>query len=122
MLAGLYWCWKNYKVKANFGISARIFVSSALASAAAFLFIIFFSLRIPFGIILAGGFLVFLGVYLVAAPLLGAVNRMDIENFRSMFSSLGVVSKVLNIPLLLMHKVCGIKPENNALPDVEKVL
>jgi hypothetical protein len=43
---------------------------------------------------------------LVAAPLLGAVNQMDIENFRAMFSGLGVVSKVLNVPLMFMHKMC----------------
>lgn len=60
---GLYWSWKNYKVKADFGVSAKIFASSAFASVAAFLFISFFSLRIPFGIILVGGFVVFLLVY-----------------------------------------------------------
>ncbi len=114
---GLYWSWKNYKVKADFGASAKIFASSALASVAAFLFISFFSLRIPFGIILVGGFIVFLVVYLVAAPLLGAVNQMDIDNFRTMFSGLGVVSKVLNLPLMFMRKMCRGNFESKALPD-----
>ena len=58
---GLHWSWKNYRVKADFGASAKIFVASALASAAAFLFISFFNLHMPSGIILLGwlrGFLV----------------------------------------------------------------
>ena len=114
---GLYWSWKNYKVKADFGASAKIFASSALASVTAFLFISLFSLHLPFGIILLGGFLVFLVVYLVAAPLLGAVNQMDIDNFRTMFSGLGVVSKVLNVPLLIMRKICRGNFKNKALPN-----
>jgi O-antigen/teichoic acid export membrane protein len=112
---GLHWSWKNYKVKADFGASAKIFVASALASVAAFLFISFLSLHIPFGIILLGGFVVFLLVYLVAAPLLGAVNQMDIDNFRTMLSSLGAVSKVLNVFLMFMRKLCRNNPENNSL-------
>jgi stage V sporulation protein B len=112
---GLHWSWKNYKVKADFGASAKIFVASALASVAAFLFISFLSLHIPFGIILLGGFVVFLLVYLVAAPLLGAVNQMDIDNFRTMLSSLGAVSKVLNVFLMFMRKLCRNNPEKNNL-------
>ena len=114
---GLYWSWKNYKVTADFDASAKIFASSALASLAAFLFISFFSMRIPFGIILLGGFVVFLLVYLVAAPLLGAVNQMDIDNFRTMFSSLGVASKVLNVPLMFMRKLCRGNFKKKDSPD-----
>jgi len=113
----IHWSWKKYKIKANFNTSTKILVSSALASAAAFLFISLFNLRIPSGIILIGGFVVFLLVYLVAAPLLGAVNAMDIENFRTMFSGLGVVSKILNLPLLLMRKMCRRNSEKETLPD-----
>jgi stage V sporulation protein B len=116
---GLYWSWKNYKVKADFIVSAKILVSSVLASLAAFLFISFFNLQLPFGIILVGGFAVFLLVYLVAAPLLGAVNQMDIDNFRTMFSSLGVVSKVLNAFLLFMRKLAKSNFENKVPQDAD---
>jgi O-antigen/teichoic acid export membrane protein len=114
---GLYWSWKNYNVKASFGASARILVSSLLASAAAFLFINFFNMRLPFGIILLGGFVIFLLVYLAAAPLFGAVNSTDIDNFRSMFSGLGFLSKVLNVPLLFMRKLCRNNNGKKALPE-----
>jgi O-antigen/teichoic acid export membrane protein len=106
---GLYWSWKNYKVKADFRISAKIFASSALASVITYLFISFFSL--PYWMTLVMGFIVFMVVYLVSAPLIGAVNQADIDNFKAMFSSLGVVSKILNFPLLFMRKMCR---KNNA--------
>ena len=104
MLWGIVWSWKNYKVKADFGVSAKIFVASLIASATAFLLINF--LVLPWWITLVAGFAVFVLVYLSAAPLLGAVNRVDIENFRAMFSGLGVVSKILNLPLMFMSKMC----------------
>ena len=119
---GLYWSWKNYRVKADFNISAKILISSALASVSAFLFISLSTLKIPSGIILLGSFVVFLVVYLTAAPLLGAVNRMDIENFRTMFSSLGIVSKFLNLPLFFMNKMCKGKTEEKTLSELERVL
>ena len=52
------------------------------------------------------GFVVFVLVYLASAPLLGAINQADIENFRAMFSGLGIISKILSVPLLFMSKLC----------------
>jgi O-antigen/teichoic acid export membrane protein len=104
---GLYWSWKNYKVRADYVISAKILASSILASAVAFLFINVFSL--PYLVTLVGGFLVFLVVYLASAPLIGAVNQADIDNFKNMFSSMGFVSKILDIPLMFMRKIYKLK-------------
>ena len=104
MIWGLIWSWKHYKVKADFKISAKIFGASLLASAAAYLLISF--LYLPYWMTLVAGFVVFLLVYLAAAPLLGAVNRMDIDNFSAMFSGLGIVTKVVNLPLKFMRKFC----------------
>ncbi|MCW4003195.1 MAG: oligosaccharide flippase family protein [Candidatus Bathyarchaeota archaeon] len=102
---GLIWIWRHYHVKADFNISAKIFAASALASAATFLFISFFN-AIPWSVMLVAGFVVFLLVYLASAPLLGAINQTDIENFRAMFSGLGIISKILSLPLLFMSKMC----------------
>jgi O-antigen/teichoic acid export membrane protein len=113
---GLIWLWKNYRVKVDFLASAKILAASILASGAAYLFIGFLSL--PNWVLLVAGFVVFLVVYMVLAPVLGAVNRMDIDNFRVMFSGLGVVSKVLNVPLLFMRKMCrGNTPKNTVTSD-----
>jgi stage V sporulation protein B len=115
MVWGLIWIWKNYRVKADFRVSAKIFAASAIASAVTYLFINIFSLA--YWMTLATGFVVFLLVYLVAAPLLGAVNQMDIDNFRAMFSGLGVVSKFLNVPLLFMRKMCKDNAAKKVLPN-----
>jgi len=111
---GLYWCWKHYGVKADFGNSTRIFAASAIASVVTALFIRLFTL--PYVITLMAGFIVFLVVYLVAAPLLGAVNRVDIENFKAMFSGSGIISKILDIPLLFMQKFCRDNNSKKLLP------
>ena len=104
MIWGLYWIWKNYRVQADFGASAKIFAASAIASVVSYLFVSVLSL--PWWLMLASGFFVFLFVYLASAPLLGAVNRTDIANLKAMFSGLGVVGKVLDFPLLFMKKMC----------------
>jgi hypothetical protein len=48
--------------------------------------------------IVTGGAL-FLATYLTVAPLIGAINQTDINNLRAMFSGLGIISKLLEIPL-----------------------
>jgi len=104
MIWGLVWSYRNYGVKADFGVSGKILVASIVASVAAYLTI--HVLVLPYWMLLAAGFAVFLMVYLTLTPLLGAVNSMDLENFRNMFSSLGIVSKLLNLPFWFMGKLC----------------
>lgn len=104
MVWGLVWSWKNYHVKADFRNSLKIVVASLLSAAAAYLLISLLSL--PWWIMLVLGSVLFVLVYLTLTPLLGAVNYMDIENFRTMFSGLGVVSRVLNLPLRYMRRIC----------------
>jgi stage V sporulation protein B len=107
---GLVWLWKNYKVKADFLVSAKIFAASAIASLVTYLLISFIVL--PWAATLVIGFCVFALLYLTSAPLLGAVNEADINNFKAMFSSLGIVAKILDLPLGFMKRMCrdsGIK-------------
>lgn len=101
----LHWSWKQYRVKADFTVSAKIFFASLIASLATYLVISFVNFP-GYLVMLVCGFAVFLVVYLTSAPLLGAVNRVDISNFEAMFSSMGIFSKVLRIPLLFMQKMC----------------
>jgi hypothetical protein len=44
-------------------------------------------------------------MYLTMAPTIGAINQADISNLKTMFSGLGVISKLLNIPLATMEKL-----------------
>jgi hypothetical protein len=107
MIWGLIWSWRHYKVKADFVISAKIFGASIIASVVAYLLISV--VRWPYIVTLLAGLIVFLLVYLAMAPLLGAINSMDIENFRAMFSGSGIVSKVIHVPLFYMQKLCRSK-------------
>jgi stage V sporulation protein B len=116
MVWGLVWSWKNYHVKADFGNSLKIIAASMLSAAAAYLLISLLSL--PWWTMLVAGAVVFVFVYLTLIPLLGAVNSMDILNFQTMFSGLGVVSRVLNLPLRYMRRICRGHPNN--VPEIGK--
>jgi stage V sporulation protein B len=103
----LYWTWRNYGVKTDFRNSAKIFAASAIASIVTYLLISFLSL--PYFVILLVGFVVFMVIYLATAPLIGAIDQTDIDNFRNMFSNLGIITKILSIPLFFMRKICEVK-------------
>jgi O-antigen/teichoic acid export membrane protein len=109
MIWGLIWSWKNYHVKADFRVSLKIVAASILSALAAYLLISL--VTIPWWIMLISGAVVFVLVYLTLIPLLGAVNHMDILNFQTMFSGLGAVSRVLNLPLKYMRRICRGNPD-----------
>jgi O-antigen/teichoic acid export membrane protein len=102
MFIGLHWIWKRYGTKADFRSSAKIFLSSAIAAIATYLFLTV--INVAAWLTLTGGVIIFLAIYLITAPLIGAINQKDIDNLRSMFAGLGVISKLLGIPLTLMEK------------------
>jgi O-antigen/teichoic acid export membrane protein len=104
MAWGLIWAWKNYQVKADFKSSSKIFVASIVSSIVAYAVTIV--LNAPYIILLIAGAIIFLLVYLICAPLLGAVNRADIDNLKVMTSELGIISKIVAIPLMFMRKLC----------------
>ena len=114
-LWGLYWCWRNYKVKVDLRISAKIFLASAIASGLTYILIAF--LRLPYLFTLVLGFASFSVVYLIAAPLVGAINETDIDNFKTMFSSSWLVTAVLNIPLGFMGKICKFTNSKKVMLD-----
>jgi len=105
---GLIWSWKNYHVKADFKNSTKIFIASLVASVVAYVFSVFLNASYP--ILLIIGTLLFLLTYLVITPIVGAVNRADIDNLILMSSELGIISKILKLPLKLMQKLCK-KPD-----------
>jgi O-antigen/teichoic acid export membrane protein len=111
LIWGLIWAWKNYHVKADFKNSGKIFISSLTASIAAYAFSIFVTASYP--ILLFAGALLFLFVYLIITPLIGAVNQSDLDNLLFMSSGLGVIHRILKIPLRFMQKLCK-KPSKNS--------
>jgi len=99
---GLYWTSKHYDVKVDFRVSAKILLASTSAALTTWLFLITFNAVA--WVTLTAGLIIFLLTYLTAVPLVGAINQADINNFRSMFSGLGLISKLIEIPLMLMEK------------------
>jgi O-antigen/teichoic acid export membrane protein len=102
MFIGIHWIWKRYGTKADFSSSAKIFLASTIAAITTYLFLNVFNATA--WITLTAGVIIFLAIYLIAAPLIGAINQTDINNLRAMFSGLGVISKLLEIPLTLIEK------------------
>ncbi|MGB9854570.1 MAG: oligosaccharide flippase family protein [Candidatus Bathyarchaeales archaeon] len=102
MILGLSLAWKYYNVKADFKTSAKIFASSALATAVTFLVLNF--TYFADWVELALGGTAFILTYLLSAPIINAINPSDIKNLKAMFSGLGIISKLLNIPLTAMEK------------------
>jgi stage V sporulation protein B len=102
LFLGLHFLWKKYRVKIDYKVSASIFLSSALAAAVAYI-----STTLPVAnfIKLAVGLVLFLAVYLISTPMIGAINSADITFLKAMFIDLGVVSKIIEIPFRVMEKV-----------------
>jgi O-antigen/teichoic acid export membrane protein len=110
MLWVLYWIWKHHKAKANFKSSAKILAASGLAALLAY---------VPSMLLEAAnwtrlmlGLTIFLIVYLLAAPLIDAVSLTDIDNLRTMFSGMGVVSKIVKLPLNVEEKAALLRSAN----------
>ena len=73
---GLYHIWKRYGLRADFGSSAKILLASALATGTVYVFLIFVSAA--YLVLLVIGFILFLVVYLISVPLVGAINQSDV--------------------------------------------
>jgi O-antigen/teichoic acid export membrane protein len=111
MIWGLSWIWKRYGAKADFGSSAKIFAASTLAAVVTYLFLGVFNWPPIIGLVV--GFFLFLVTYLGSAPLIGAINQVDVDNLRGMFSGLGIVSKILEIPLRFVEIPLGMRSKKN---------
>ena len=99
----LYWIWKHYNAKADFHSSAKILAASTIAAFTAYLPTIL--LQTVNWIKLVIGLIVFLTVYVLDAPIIGAVSQADINTLKTMFSGLGFISKLINIPLIITEKI-----------------
>lgn len=101
LFTGLYFLQKRYHASIDLKSSGRIFLVCIIAAA-----LVYFSsslLEVAYWIQLAVGLVIFLSVFFVSAPLLGAIRQSDIAILRSMFSSFGIVSKLLEVPLKIME-------------------
>lgn len=108
MIWGLNWIWKNYQASADFKSSAKILAASALSAALAYLPTYYLHTANWIKLIL--GLSVFTTVYILGAPIIGAVCLSDIIALRAMFSDLGIVSKIIDLPLKVAEKAAQTRP------------
>jgi stage V sporulation protein B len=104
----LYWIWKRYGARADLQSSAKILAASAIAAFIAYVPTIF--LNMANWIKLTTGLIIFLTVYILSAPIIGAVSLTDINNLKTIFSNLGFVSKIINITLSVAEKASKLRP------------
>ncbi|RLI97786.1 MAG: hypothetical protein DRP00_03460 [Candidatus Aenigmatarchaeota archaeon] len=108
LLIGLNWTRKKYKIKIDIKSSIRIGAASALGAIVTVITINYFIMWAEW-MRFTLGTLAFIITYLLAAPTIGAINKSDINNLKTMFSELGVISKLINIPLNFMEKLPNLK-------------
>ena len=107
MFVSIYWIWKHYQIKVDYQNSAKIFLASAISAIITYLFLNIFTSAD--WIKLTAGFLLFLLIYLIVAPFIGAVNQKDINNLRALFSDITIISKPLEILLRMVEKIIKLR-------------
>lgn len=111
----LHWIWRHYEATADFKSSIKILVASAIAAFASYLPTVF--LTTADWIKLITGLGIFITVYVLSAPIIGAVSLTDINNLRAMLSGLGPLSKAIDLPLNLAEKVAQAKLTSKRVGD-----
>jgi O-antigen/teichoic acid export membrane protein len=102
LFIGIYWIWNHYRIKFDLSSSLKIIIASLIAGVTTYLFLNIFVAAA--WIMLTIGAILFLSVYLLFAPLIGAITQSDINNLRVMFSGLGLMSKIFGIILSIVEK------------------
>jgi O-antigen/teichoic acid export membrane protein len=113
MFWGLHWIWKRYNVKADFRSSTKIFIAASIAAITTYVLLHFVTTTEWLRLTTGGIF--FLAVYLIVVPLMGAITQDDINNLKAMFSGLGVISKIIEIPLSLMERFSSLRSARRKL-------
>ena len=113
LFIGLYWAWKHYGTKVDLQASTKILLASTIAAATAYIFLTFFNAAEWIRLVTGG--ITFLAIYLTATPLIGAINQTDVNKLRAMFSSLGIIAKLLEIPLTIVEKLLKTRTTNSSI-------
>ena len=103
---GLYWIWKNYDIRPSLKSSAKILFASVVSALITYFSICLFEGNL---IKIIMGSIIFLIAYIVLIPLVGAVNSQDVQTLKTMVSSLGHVSKLVNPFIVVIEKVAKVR-------------
>jgi len=103
LIIALWWIKKNYNATIDWGSSAKILLASTLA--AVITYVVTSQLSISNWISLTIGAVIFLATYLIATPLIGAINKKDVQNFKEMLKGLGPLAPLFTLPLSFIERL-----------------
>jgi stage V sporulation protein B len=97
LIIALWWIKKKYNATINWVSSTKILLASTLSAAITYLVISIMNLASWITLIIGG--IIFLALYLVTTPLVGAITQADVQNFKHMANGLGPLAPVFMFPL-----------------------
>jgi len=101
LMIALWWIKKHYKATIDWKSSTKILTASAIAAIPTY--ITATQLSIPNWLTLILGAAIYLTTYMITAPLIGAINKTDIQNLKEMLKTLGPVTPILTTPLKIIE-------------------
>ncbi len=106
LIIALWWIKKHYKATVDWKSSTKIITASAIASFPTY--IAATQLTLPNWLTLILGAAIYLITYMIIAPLIGAINKKDIQNLQETLEGFGPLSYILKIPLSLIERLITI--------------
>lgn len=107
LVMGLWWVKEHYGFSVDWLSSTKIYLTSG--TAAAITYIILFKLNTCSWMKLVTGGMIFIIIYLTMAPLIGAVNKTDLNNLREILGGIRPLYPLFNLPLKIVEKILNIK-------------
>jgi O-antigen/teichoic acid export membrane protein len=103
LVIALWWIKKNYAATIHWASSVKILLASAFATVLTY--VVTSQIGLNSWIVLILGAFIFLIAYLTAAPLIGAVNKADVKNFREILRGFGPLAPLFRLPLLFIERL-----------------
>jgi len=112
LIIALWWIHKNYKATVDWKSSTKILAASAFSAVVTYL--VLNQVNLASWISLLLGAAVFLGTYMVTAPLIGAIDYNDTKNLQDMLKSLGPIGPIVNPLLYPIEKITNKTRKSNS--------
>jgi O-antigen/teichoic acid export membrane protein len=103
LIIALWWIKKNYSATINWASSAKVLLASTLATVITYTATS--QLNISSWMNLLVGAVIFLATYLVATPMMGAINKADIRTFQEVVHGLGPLAPIFALPLSAIERL-----------------
>jgi O-antigen/teichoic acid export membrane protein len=117
-LLALWWIKKNYTASIDWGASGKILLASTITALSTY--IIISQLPQINWIILIIGAIIFLVIYTITAPLLGAITKKDVQYLKEMSKALGPFDPIFSIPLVIAEKITNNFPKKQKSKQPKK--